>query len=202
MLNRLDRDTSGLVIFAKDGDSFEDYLRLQGKGGVNKFYIALASFSGLGLPGSRPRFAETFFKRIELLGPARGEPVAISSAFGSFGPRGAKVRCVAVPDQNIRPKSLTGKVYTTEVLSKSTVGYPNERAEANPYKSGASPQSFSFQLLLHSGFRHQIRAHLAWAGFPLLGDVLYGGKGAERLFLESRGIEFTLSDGYRLEVHC
>ena len=28
----------------------------------------------------------------------------------------------------------------------------------------------------HSGYTHQVRAHLAYLGFPLLGDELYGGK--------------------------
>ena len=38
---------------------------------------------------------------------------------------------------------------------------------------------------LHSGLRHQIRAQLAALGFPILGDELYGGKKAERLFLHA-----------------
>lgn len=39
---------------------------------------------------------------------------------------------------------------------------------------------------IHKGARHQIRAHLAAAGHPVLGDPLYGGPdevGAERLYL-------------------
>lgn len=38
---------------------------------------------------------------------------------------------------------------------------------------------------LSSGLRHQIRGQLAALGFPLLGDELYGGKKAERLFLHA-----------------
>ncbi len=38
---------------------------------------------------------------------------------------------------------------------------------------------------LSSGLRHQIRAQLAALGFPILGDELYGGKKAERLFLHA-----------------
>jgi 23S rRNA pseudouridine1911/1915/1917 synthase len=28
---------------------------------------------------------------------------------------------------------------------------------------------------LKRGFRHQIRCHLAWTGFPILNDPVYGG---------------------------
>ena len=38
---------------------------------------------------------------------------------------------------------------------------------------------------LKSGLRHQIRAQLAFLGFPILGDELYGGRSAERLFLHA-----------------
>lgn len=38
---------------------------------------------------------------------------------------------------------------------------------------------------LTSGLRHQIRGQLAALGFPILGDELYGGAAAERLFLHA-----------------
>lgn len=43
---------------------------------------------------------------------------------------------------------------------------------------------------LKSGLRHQIRAQMAHLGFPLLGDELYGGKKAERLFLHALRYEW------------
>jgi 23S rRNA pseudouridine1911/1915/1917 synthase len=44
---------------------------------------------------------------------------------------------------------------------------------------------------LKTGLRHQIRAQLAHLGFPLLGDELYGGRKAERLFLHALRYEFS-----------
>ncbi|WPU64421.1 RluA family pseudouridine synthase [Peredibacter starrii] len=44
---------------------------------------------------------------------------------------------------------------------------------------------------LKTGLRHQIRAQLAHLGFPILGDELYGGRKAERLFLHALRYEFT-----------
>ena len=44
---------------------------------------------------------------------------------------------------------------------------------------------------LKTGLRHQIRAQLAHLGFPILGDELYGGRKAERLYLHALRYEFT-----------
>jgi len=50
------------------------------------------------------------------------------------------------------------------------------------------------QLLLKpkTGRTHQLRVHLAFLGHPILGDMLYGGKTADRLYLHSRKLELTL----------
>lgn len=48
-------------------------------------------------------------------------------------------------------------------------------------------------LRIHRGQRHQIRVHAATAGFPLVGDVLYGGAEglAERHLLHAESLDFT-----------
>jgi 23S rRNA pseudouridine1911/1915/1917 synthase len=33
-----------------------------------------------------------------------------------------------------------------------------------------------FRLRISRGFRHQIRCHLAWLGYAILNDKIYGGK--------------------------
>ncbi len=43
---------------------------------------------------------------------------------------------------------------------------------------------------LKTGLRHQIRAQLSHLGFPILGDELYGGMQAERLFLHALRYEW------------
>ena len=42
-----------------------------------------------------------------------------------------------------------------------------------------------------TGRTNQLRVHMAWLGYPVLGDSVYGGKPAARLMLHAR----------RLEVH-
>ena len=47
---------------------------------------------------------------------------------------------------------------------------------------------------LHTGRTHQIRVHLASKGLPILGDTLYGGAPAKRLYLHANHLSFTLND--------
>jgi 23S rRNA pseudouridine1911/1915/1917 synthase len=44
---------------------------------------------------------------------------------------------------------------------------------------------------LKTGLRHQIRAQLSYLGFPILGDELYGGNKAERLYLHAWRYEWS-----------
>jgi 23S rRNA pseudouridine1911/1915/1917 synthase len=75
--------------------------------------------------------------------------VLVRSAFRPYGKgRGA-----------VRPLPGGGTIYATEILSTAE-GAEGER---------------TFRLRLAKGFRHQIRCHLAWIGWPIRNDTLYGG---------------------------
>ncbi len=56
------------------------------------------------------------------------------------------------------------------------------------------------QVELKSGLRHQIRAQLAFLGYPLCGDLLYGGAKARRLYLHAQLYELNfLNFSYKFE---
>jgi 23S rRNA pseudouridine1911/1915/1917 synthase len=46
---------------------------------------------------------------------------------------------------------------------------------------------------LYTGRTHQIRVHLAKKNIPILGDTLYGGSSAKRIYLHSFYLNFTLN---------
>ena len=48
-----------------------------------------------------------------------------------------------------------------------------------------------------SGRTHQLRVHMKYLGHPILGDVVYGGEKAERLYLHAGSLEITLPGGKR-----
>ncbi len=54
---------------------------------------------------------------------------------------------------------------------------------------------FWVRIKLITGYRHQIRAHLAYLGSPIIGDALYGGSSAPRLMLHAEKIKFLTPEG-------
>lgn len=48
-----------------------------------------------------------------------------------------------------------------------------------------------------TGRTHQLRVHLRQLGHPILGDELYGGRPADRLYLHARSLELTLHNKQR-----
>lgn len=100
--------------------------------------------------------------------------VTVSSYFRAFGPGSKAVRPVYKNKRNIQ-----GRLYTTVIEPLD-----NERCLCT----------------LTRGFRHQVRAHMAWSGHPLLGDVLYGSEEASQFGLEAIGIKFTTPSGEVVEI--
>ena len=94
----------------------------------------------------------------------------ISSYFRSYGP-GAK---------QVRP-TLDIKRADSDVLYTTTVRKLSEGV---------------FECTIARGFRHQIRAHLAWIGYPIEGDPIYGtGRDEDTLQLDCFKVEFPMPDG-------
>ena len=88
----------------------------------------------------------------------------ITSYFRSFGPGGKSVRPVVS-----NKRYAEGRIYTTMV----------EKEEADVLRC-----------TITRGFRHQIRAHLAWSGYPIKGDTQYGGEPSDDFGLEAVSISY------------
>jgi len=192
ILHRLDFETNGLVLFAKNQPSLNYLLTLQDEGNFIKEYSAICR-KNCTLPSSFPippfNFSLTEFSdRTEC---------AIESYFRPFGPGRKQVR----PVTDAGGKSRYGKSRKTahNNIAKDRGGY--YRTEIiNVIENGY----YAFTIRLKRGFRHQIRCHLAWIGCPVLNDPLYGQQPASGfLALRSNGLIFTDPHGkprkYRIE---
>jgi 23S rRNA-/tRNA-specific pseudouridylate synthase len=201
MLSRLDRATSGLIAFARSPEIFFHAQELQAAGRTNKRYWLLAQKlpQEEGLIGSRPR----------RLSWSAGDPLvsgrefSVESLFRSYGPGGYRVACIAF-EPNLGGKRRTKKSTGPGLYRSDFFPAP---ALSNSDESSCSglPDGLALEASITAGFRHQIRAHMAWCGHPIEGDPLYGpssqGQAAAptrgRLFLECHRLELESPGGGR-----
>ncbi len=168
LVHRLDRGTSGVVLFARGEAAMTALLGLQEGDALVKEYLALCVPDGRGVEGSRPLRGEA-------------DPSgAIRSRFRPYGPKGARVAAMG------EPVPWPGRLYETRIIERT-------QAEGR----------VSVRAALTRGYRHQVRAHLAWTGTPIMGDALYGGPEAERLMLHAFAVEFIHPfTGESLRIEC
>lgn len=191
MVHRLDRDTRGLVLFALDDDAFSFFEGAAATGRFKKRYRVEAEPVGFGLPGSRPLLgcpqgvaAADWAKDLRARDAGRlAERLGGRSVASRFRPYGAGARRVACGDVALvdngsgTDKRWTERVYRSQIL--------DARAEGCVVMA---------RVELTGGFRHQIRAHMAWLGLPLLGDELYG-EGGQPLALVAYALDVPDPDG-------
>jgi 23S rRNA-/tRNA-specific pseudouridylate synthase len=63
-----------------------------------------------------------------------------------------------------------------------------------------APGLTELEVEIETGVMHQIRAHLAHMGWPLLGDPVYRGTPSRRLWLHAETLEFPLRSGIMLQA--
>jgi 23S rRNA pseudouridine1911/1915/1917 synthase len=156
LVHRLDFETHGLVLFAKNLESYKFFKSLQDGGEFVKEYSALCASSapqenpGPGFPPSPILSAD---------GPSLEKPLIIMSFFRPFGPGRQQVRPVTDGKRRGELARDNGGFYRTEI-------------------TGINGNVFN--LRIKRGFRHQIRCHLCWIGHPIQNDPLYSQQANER----------------------
>lgn len=212
MLSRLDYQTSGLVAFAKNPEGILRFLHMASgsalkNGAENGFsllrkeYLLVCTPGGNGVQGSKP----LLIPGVSLTALSE---IRISGYFRSWGERGRRVACIAPEFLPSVPagKKLSRELYQTQLkmLINGWQGTSSGSAPSGAAHAGAKPaNSILAKAVIIRGFRHQIRAHCAWTGHPILGDAEYGGQPAQRLFLESFALTIPSEDGkpQRIELY-
>ncbi len=167
VLHRLDTPTTGLVVIARNAEAFESLQYIQKTDLFIKEYRAKSSeHKEELLPGFPPFPYEDPYL-------CKGREVSIGSLFRRYGEHRKEVRPVLADSPKHLLEKATGSWYLTKV-----------------WYNGQENGTHTFICRLSSGFRHQVRSHLAWSGWPLDGDTVYQGKEAEQLALQSVAVEF------------
>jgi 23S rRNA pseudouridine1911/1915/1917 synthase len=165
VVHRLDTATSGLVLIARTDFALKSLQASQAEGLFQKKYLA-GSFGGIVLDG---------FPKPAPLKDGGQLPVLLSSRFRPYGLGRKAVRPLDDQSSRVLLAKSGAQVYHTLVR------------DAGVHASGER----LFLCELTAGFRHQVRCHLAWCGFPLAGDSLYGGADAQNLHLFALSLRFS-----------
>lgn len=73
---------------------------------------------------------------------------------------------------------------------------PNGKVAQTEYKVLSNSEHYELvELVPKTGRTHQLRVHLKHAGHPIIGDTLYAGQSAERLYLHAHSLELKLPTG-------
>ena len=97
------------------------------------------------------------------------------------------IACGEVPDNEGTIDVPIGRVAGGKIKA-SDVG----REAVTDYKVLERKNGFTYiELYPRPGRTNQLRVHLSWLGYPVLGDWLYRGATADRLMLHARRIEFN-----------
>ena len=166
IMHRLDCETHGLVLFAKNRESFNFFKEVQDEGNFIKEYSAICKNNSSdnnanGFP-QPPVFSD--------MCPSFENPLVIESFFRPFGPGRKQVR---------------------PVIDDSKKHYETAKDKGGTYKTEIIMiHDNVFTVRLRRGFRHQIRCHLCWIGRPIQGDSLYTQQDSQPLALRAHALFF------------
>lgn len=130
-------------------------------------------------------------------------PEALSWLQKQFASRNAKKTYAAV---------IQGKLSPEEAIIDMPIGR-NPKAPATfrvdvqgkhaktAYETVTGNGKYSLlELKPETGRTHQLRVHLGHFHHPIVGDTLYGGEPAERLYLHAESLEITILAGHERKV--
>ena len=169
LLHRLDTATDGLMVIAATQECYDFIMKEQAEGRFIKTYTAECDI----LPDNA-----------KLLGGFPADiPILpeVSSYFRPYGEGRKEVRPVTENSGKAALSKLgKKKLYTTKI----------EIQKLSDTRAIATCQ-------ITEGYRHQVRCHLAWAGYPVIGDQLYNSdkKNAENLLFSATKITFEYPRG-------
>lgn len=149
-LHRLDRPTSGIVLFTKQKEHLKNLSEQFAQRVVSKKYLALTKVAPLQLEGRLEHWHRKEKKKAVLV------------------PEGTEFAEKAILEYKV---SLYEKVLDCARTDISeTLSFRSEPRNEQ-LKSG---EFYLWEIKLHTGKYHQIRVQLASLGCPILGDELYG----------------------------
>ncbi len=164
-VNRLDRNTTGLVIFGKDAVTLKRLNQMiRDRDSIEKYYMTIVSGN----------LKDSVILRDTMVKDRKTNTVTVQE------------------EPNDEGKWMESRVKPIRHSSHKTIS-PDE----NPNKL---PAYTLVEVQLITGRSHQIRAQLASAGFPIIGDTKYGNPQSNRIMKSKFGLTTQLLHAYKLVI--
>ena len=173
IVNRLDRETSGLVLVAKKADVARRFGILMQRRHLKKEYLAIV----WGWPEWESTVVDAALDR---QGKHRDSAIWLKQM---VHPSGAPAQTEFRLEQRFIRSTVRARLQ------------PALRGEDAPFENALETEKFSLvRAIPHTGRTHQIRVHLASIGHPIVGDKIYGPD--EQLYLR------FIETGWTPELEC
>ena len=186
LINRLDRETSGIVIIAKNSETAGELGKIWETRAVQKEYLAIV----------HGHVRDDHGLIDAPLGRDERSRVAIKDCVRPDGAPSQTEFRVEWRFNRPRPRSSSSDS-DCRGRERGRVGITNAGEVGLPSTLNPQPSTFSLlRLIPRTGRKHQIRIHLAHLGHPIVGDKLYGGD--EDLYLAL--VENRLTDEQRARL--
>lgn len=171
LLHRLDTATKGLLLIATTQKSYDELIDCQSKNKFEKSYKAVCDFfsdNAKKLTGFPPANYFSTYDFSSAMGEKKIDFVA-ESYFRAFGKGSREVRPVTEFSNTAAKKKSGTELYRTRIqITPAPSDTISDIANNTTHTEKATAIC-----TITRGFRHQVRCHLAWNGFPVCGDTLY-----------------------------
>lgn len=182
--NRLDRNTSGLLIAGKSLPGLQEMAEILKNRSLGKYYLCIVK----GRLEGRKRIEGYLSKdedinKVTIYPAKNGDAEYICTEYEPL--------LIAEGNNGLR------SVRTEQPTGTGTTAAFEKKPEAA--MEGTKGAYTLLQVKLITGRSHQIRAHLASLGHPLIGDYKYGDQKTNHYFKTNYGLTHQLLHSYRME---
>ena len=180
--NRLDRNTSGLLIAGKSLPGLQEMAEILKNRSLGKYYLCIVKGR---LEGNKR--VEGYLSKDEATNKVKIHSVQIEDAeyiCTEYEP------ICSLPGKEVGSKNASERRQTQEAMVQNNLRGITEE--------GAKGAFTLLQVKLITGRSHQIRAHLASLGHPLIGDYKYGDQKTNHYFKSRYGLTHQLLHSYRM----
>lgn len=206
-VHRLDRVTSGILLFAKDSETANELITKFRQKEVKKYYVAIS--------GKKPKKKKQGWVQGRMVMGRRG-------SYKLLNEKEEKSQVNADEDDDCGGKSKSSdarggyaktRFYTAGLGNLELAYVPTVREDTVDEPTQFAMPKTAILFEPHTGKTHQLRVAAKAVGLPILGDERYGGGGLhstesmenksslfQRTYLHASAIHFKMNAGYNVTI--